>query len=51
MAGKLSQSPFIKGREYLTMTKLSQCKKHTKYPHQVERLRKLGVLKQQQAFK
>jgi hypothetical protein len=23
--------------------------KHTKYPHQVERLRKLGVLKQQQA--
>jgi hypothetical protein len=39
--------------EYPTITELSQYKKtkHTKYPHQVERLRKLGVLKQQQASK
>jgi hypothetical protein len=42
---KLSRSPFIKGREYLTITELSQCKKHTKYPHQVERSCKLEVLK------
>jgi hypothetical protein len=44
---------YHQGREYLTKTKLFQYKKtkHTKYPHQVERLRKLGVLKQQQASK
>jgi hypothetical protein len=48
---KLSRSPFIKGREYLTITELSQCKKHTNYPHQVERSCKLEVLKRQQASK
>jgi hypothetical protein len=46
---------YHQGREYLTITKLSQYiknkTKYTKYPHQVERSRKLGVLKQQQASK
>jgi hypothetical protein len=52
MTGKLSWFSFNKGREYLTITKLSQCKKYTRYPRQVERLRKLGVvLKRQQASK
>jgi hypothetical protein len=39
------QSLFNKGREYLTIAEHSQCQKHTRYPHQVERLHKLGVLK------
>jgi hypothetical protein len=53
MAGKTKLVSYHQGREYLTITKLSQYKKnkHTKYPHQVERSRKLGVLKQQQASK
>jgi hypothetical protein len=42
---KLIWSPFNKGREHLTIAELSQGKKHTRYPHQIERSRKLGVLK------
>jgi hypothetical protein len=49
MAGKTK--PDHQGREYLTITELSQYKKNTKYPHQVEMWRKLGVLKQEQASK
>jgi hypothetical protein len=51
MAGKTELVSYHQGREYPTTTKLSQYKKtkHTKYPHQVERSRKLGILKQQQA--
>ncbi len=48
MAGKTKPVSYHQGREYLTITKLSQYKnktKHTKYPHQVERLHKLVVLK------
>jgi hypothetical protein len=57
MAGKTKPVSYHQGREYLTITKLFQYKKnknthtHIKYPHQVERLHKLGVLKQQQAAK
>ncbi len=53
MAGKTKPVSYHQGREYLTITELSQYKKntHTKYPHQVERSRKLGELKRQQASK
>jgi hypothetical protein len=45
MTGKTKLVSFQQRREYLTIAELSQGNKHTKYPHQVERLLKLGVLK------